>query len=91
MFGLNVKQIAEGWVNDALKLEQDLYNQRIPICKNCPLYSESKLGPMCDAKKCIDGNEVLSSYPGNGKTCGCGCFIEKKVRVKNSKCVRGLW
>lgn len=91
MFGLNVKQIAEGWINDTLKLEQDLYNRRMPICRKCPLYSEGKMGPMCDAKKCIDENEVVSSYPGNGKICGCGCYIEKKTRVKNSKCVRGLW
>jgi hypothetical protein len=91
MFGINVGQIAKGWVNDALKLEQDLHDRRISICKSCPLYSETALGPICDAKKCVDEVGNVTSYPGNGKVCGCNCYIDKKTRVKNSKCVRGLW
>ena len=92
MFGINVGQVAKGWVNDALKLEQDLYDQRMPICTKCPLYSDGPLGPICDSKKCIDEKTgEITSYPGPGKICGCRCVLTKKTRVKNAKCVRGLW
>lgn len=99
MFGLGqinsfeqVGQIAEGWAKDIVKAEQELHDTRMEICKKCPLYSESSLGPKCDAKKCFNTkrNEV-TLYPGSDITCGCGCFLDKKTRVKDSKCVLNKW
>lgn len=42
------------------------------ICRKCPLYTETSLGPICNSKKCYnpETNE-LRSYPGDGFICGC--------------------
>ena len=55
MFGLNTKHIAQGWANDLLKKEEELYQKRISICKECILYSKAgTFGPICDSKKCVN-------------------------------------
>jgi hypothetical protein len=51
MFGVNVKQIVEGHVNELLGREQELSQSRLKICKKCSLYSDV-LGGLCDSKKC---------------------------------------
>lgn len=28
-----------------------LFNKRMTICKNCPLYKETDIGPVCDDEK----------------------------------------
>lgn len=93
MFGLNTKHIAKGWVNDLLNKEEELYNTRIVICKACPLYSKGgALGPVCDSKKCINPNTGKLVYaPSTTDICGCSCFLNKKTRVKEAKCVLGKW
>lgn len=94
MFGINsleqVGQIAEGWTNDLLGKEQELSDKRMAICKQCPLYDKEK--DKCDSRKCYnkDTHEV-TTYPQDGFICGCGCFMQKKSRVKNAKCVLSKW
>ena len=54
MFGLNTKHIAQGWANDLLKKEEELYQKRISICKQCEycVHIES-LGDIYDECGCI--------------------------------------
>lgn len=80
----------EGHWNELTNKNQELSKKRIEVCKTCPLMSESALGLICDAKKCWDGEKV-TSIPGKGKTCGCGCRISAKSSIKNAECVLGKW
>lgn len=94
MFGENVLeqvgQIAEGWTNDFLGKEQELSDMRMKICRKCPLYDEEK--DRCSSKRCYNKETgELSTAPEKGFICGCGCFISKKSRVRNAKCVLGYW
>ena len=94
MFGINsfaqVGQIAEGHFKEITKQENELYESRIKICRECPLFSHSTLGDVCDAKKCWDGNKVVK-YPGPDIICGCGCRLDAKARVRGAKCVLNKW
>ena len=95
MFGINdfsqTKDIIEGHYKEITNQENELYEKRIIICKQCPLYSD-KLGGICDSKKCWDNSKnILQSFPGNNITCGCGCRLQAKTRLKNAKCVLNKW
>jgi len=94
MFGINsfeqAEQIVEGYSNYILGKEEELYEKRIKICKKCPLYNSEK--DKCDSKKCWDTSKnELVDYPGNNIICGCGCYMSKKGRVPNAKCVLNKW
>lgn len=93
MFGVNVKHIAKGWANDALGRGEQLYKERIAICRTCPLYkSNSMFGPQCDGSKCLDlKTGEVTHIPGKGRVCGCSCYLDKKTRVKEAKCVLNKW
>lgn len=96
MFGINsfhqVKEIAEGHWNEFTGKEKDLSERRLAICAECPLRSETVLGPICDANKCWDTiNEKVVSYPGKNIICGCQCRLQAKTSLKNAKCVLGKW
>lgn len=97
MFGINsfeqVGQIVEGWTKDIVKMEQELHDDRMKICRECPLFDTSSiLGPVCSSKKCYDPEtKEVFLYPKSGAICGCGCAMEKASRVKNKKCVLGKW
>lgn len=94
MFGINsfdqVGQIVEGHYKEITKKENDLYNERIVICKECPLYSDTVLGPVCDSKKCYKEGRV-ENFPSKGAICGCGCRLGAALRVLNKKCVLNKW
>ena len=62
----------------------------ITFGRECPLFSHSTLGDVCDAKKCWDGNKVVK-YPGPDIICGCGCRLDAKARVRGAKCVLNKW
>lgn len=88
MFGVDVGQIIEGHYNEVTKQENDLYNYRIEICKQCPLYTEKELiGPICDSKKYYNPKtKELSDLPEPDFISGCGCRLQAALRVPNKKC-----
>lgn len=92
MFGINVKQIVSGHIKELTKQENDLYESRIRICRQCPLYTKTSFGPICDSKKCVnpETNEV-KTYPESGYICGCSCRLEAALRLKNKKCNLNKW
>ena len=92
MFGINVGQVIKGHINEITKQEQELYKSRIRICKQCPLYTETTFGPVCDSKKCFNPDTNKSQYyPSAGYICGCGCRLSAKTRLKDSECVLNKW
>ena len=72
-------EILQGHLNEIFKSQQDLYEERIKICKECPLFTESKIGYICDINKIH--NNIR----------GCGCRLSAKARLKNSECVLKKW
>ena len=96
MFGINsfeqVGQIVEGHWKELTNQENDLFATRIKICKECPLYTETTIGPICDAKKCYNTKtNTKVSLPGDGTVCGCGCRLASKTRIRSASCVLSKW
>lgn len=94
MFGINdfsqFGQIVEGYTNYAFGKEEELSEKRMEICRKCPLYDEDT--DRCSSKKCYNKKTgELSTVPDKGFICGCNCYMTKKSRVKNAKCVLNNW
>ena len=73
-------------------LDQSLYEERIAICEECPLYKLDKIrGPVCDSNKFIspDGTK-WSWFRKDGYVRGCGCGLRKAKNPAN-KCIVGKW
>ena len=89
---LQLDKIVEGFYNNVTNREEELYEKRIAICKTCPLYKNSKMfGAICNPALYInDKDEISKSYkPGYIK--GCGCFLNSKTRLIDSKCIISKW
>lgn len=96
MFGINsfnqVGQIVIGHFKEITNKENELYEKRIKICKTCPLYTNSSLGPICDSKKCWnDKINSLELLPNKNNKCGCGCRLNAKTRLVEAECVLNKW
>lgn len=90
MFGIG--QIVKGHYNEFLNKEQELSEKRLKICRECPLYREGPLGPVCDSRKCYNSEtKEISSYPKDNFICGCGCRLKAKTTLENAKCVLNKW
>jgi hypothetical protein len=93
---MSVKQIIEGHSNEVTKKNQNLYDERMPICEKCPLYKKTFLknyfGPICNSNLYLNPETNKVSYlEKEGTFNGCGCRLEAKVRVQDAKCPAGKW
>lgn len=93
MFGINnVSDIVKGHYNEITNKENELYETRIEICKQCPLCTNSSIGYICNSSKCINIKTGELVYaPGKDIACGCGCRLSAKTRLPNAKCVLNKW
>jgi len=78
-----LRQITKGHVLELLNQEEQLHKERIGICKGCPLWKETKIGPICDPEKSIKYN--------NEEVFGCGCRLEAKTRLQEAECIVKKW
>lgn len=88
---VNVGHVIEGAANAVLKKNSDISEERMEICKNCPLYT-TRMGGMCNSKLWLDpqtGDISLYERPGYYK--GCGCKLDFKTRVRSEECPAGKW
>lgn len=84
---MSVSQIIEGTVNNLLDKNTELYQERINICKKCPLLNS--LG-ICNPLKYLNPQTgEVSNTKKEGFVKGCGCVMSSKTRVPNAKCVVG--
>lgn len=85
--------IINGHVNEALGKNEDIKDQRMEICKKCPLYKETPMGPVCNPRLYISETDktTVTDRPRVGYKRGCGCRITAKTRLPNAKCVIGKW
>lgn len=87
------RNILEGHAHEALGNNQDLYEERIKICKECGLYKETMMGPICNPKLYIsvEDKTTISNTPKVGFKRGCSCRLSSKCRVKFAKCIVEKW
>lgn len=86
-----LSDIVGGHVKEVLNVNEDLYLERIKICKTCPLYSDS-LGGMCNGSLWINPDtEEISDIPLFGWVKGCGCRLKAKARNRDNNCVINKW
>lgn len=66
--------------------------ERINICRNCPIIRQTEFGLKCDDRKWIspDGKQG-SFFKKDGWKRGCGCLIAQKSRNSNNHCIINLW
>ena len=84
--GLN--QIVDGHIKELLRQEQDLYESRIKICRECKLVTKDKMfGEICDKNKWINPfTQHLSLEHLDGYINGCGCRMAAKARIAEAHC-----
>lgn len=87
----SILDIINGHINEALSNNEDLFEKRLNICKECPLYKDTALGPICNPKLYIDKNNNTSTSKRDGYVKGCGCRLNAKTRLTYSKCVINKW
>lgn len=89
-----MKDIIRGHYNELTGKEEDLYLERIEICKQCPLYKlDVFAGPICNNKKwmSLDDLHSVSDIPRPGYKKGCGCRLNAKTRLGHRHCPFNKW
>ena len=71
----------------------DYAEERMDICKQCPLYILQELvGPICNSKLYLNTKtNKLSDLPREGYKNGCGCLLERKVLQIENHCPLHKW
>ena len=88
---MEIGNIVKGHVNELLGLNKDISQERLKICKVCPLFLNS-LGGLCNPKLYLNPNtgDVSTKYKdGYGK--GCGCRLQAKTKLINAHCPNDKW
>lgn len=90
---VNLRDIMSGHLNELMNKNELLEEQRINICRNCPLYKETVLGPICNNKWLdLDTGEVFENRIDNKNMIkGCKCRLESKTRLEKAKCPASYW
>lgn len=87
-----ITDIIRGHWNELLKKEDILSEQRLSICKECPLYKMSSLGWICNKDLYLNPDTDETSYdPAEGFYRGCNCRLEAKTRLPDAHCPAHKW
>lgn len=89
---MGLKAIIDGHAKEALGLNQDISEQRMEICRECPLYKQTVMGPVCNSKLWLDTiTGEVSDVKRPGYKSGCGCRLQAKTRLSYTHCPVGKW
>ena len=55
----SIFDIIDGHVNEMFNANEGLYEERMKICKECPLYKETPVGPICNPKLYINKEGMM--------------------------------
>lgn len=90
---MSFSQIALGTLYNLLNKEEELYQQRIEVCRHCKLYKIDKIfGEMCNPSLYLNPmTNELSPEPKPGFYHGCGCVLGSKCRVRDVECPLKKW
>ena len=88
---MQIGTIVQGHVNEFLGLNKNLSEERMKICKVCPIYS-NKLGGICNRKLWLNPNtNKISLEEKDGFIRGCGCRLNAKTTVLEEHCPAKKW
>jgi hypothetical protein len=89
---LEALAILEGHIKEVFNSESKLSEERLAICKQCPLYKKTAVGFICDKYLYLnkETNET-AFYPMEGFQNGCGCRLAAKSRLKDAHCPLAKW
>lgn len=90
---MSVSQIIEGTVKNILNQDENLYLERIAVCRQCKLLTKDKIfGDTCNPSLYLNPitNET-SLTPKVGFESGCGCILRSKCRVREAHCPLKKW
>ena len=74
-------------------VDEKLYNERLEICRKCPLGLETSNGLICNSKLYInkEDKESVSKFPKIGYVRGCSCHMDFKAKHEHSHCIVNKW
>ena len=88
---MNILDIINGHAKNILNLNEDISQNRLKVCRRCPLYS-AKFGGMCNNKLWMNPDTLeVSTEKKEGYKKGCGCILSAKTRLVNAKCPIDKW
>lgn len=88
---MELGNIVKGHANELLGRNKDLSEERLEICRECPIYS-NEYGGLCNSKLYFDPNtNQVSSQKRFGYIKGCGCRLKAKTTLKDARCPANKW
>ena len=85
------RDIVNEHINEVLGLNKDISQERLKICKTCPLYKNS-FGGICNPNLWLNPKTMdISNKRRDGYYKGCGCMLTKKTKLPYAKCPAGRW
>ena len=89
---MDISDILKGHLNEVSGVNQTISSQRMQICKKCPLYKESVIGPICNSKIWVDlKTGDISTIQIDGYVNGCGCRLKAKTTLRHAHCPANKW
>jgi hypothetical protein len=89
---MSMKGILKAHIKELLNQGVPLFEERMKICKVCPLYDTGPFGPICNPNLYLNPTTNKFNYiGGSGFTKGCGCRLNAKTRDKDAHCPSQLW
>ncbi len=88
---MNILDILNGHLKEFRNKEEDLMNVRMDICKQCPLFTITKIGPICNNKLWINKDNEISDVEKKDYVKGCACRLDAKTRLPKAKCIINKW
>lgn len=89
---MGLKAIIDGHAREALGLNKDISETRMEICRECPLYKQTVMGPVCNSRLWLNVNTgEVSETKKVGYKSGCGCRLGSKTRLSYAHCPLNKW
>lgn len=88
---MEIGNIVSGHINELLGLNKNLSEERMKVCRICPIFSE-KLGGICNSKLWINPEtDDVSLREKPGYVQGCACRLQAKTTLVNEHCPANKW
>lgn len=88
---MGLQTIVHGHINEVLGKNKGLSEERMEICRRCPLYLD-KMGGICNSRLFLNPQtDEVSTSKKLGYIKGCGCRLKAKTALNHSHCVANKW